>query len=313
MAKPWARYQVGFIDHPKFQQLPSNAICLWIEGKNYADEHLTDGYLPASAIKKFRFYSKRNADLLLTSIGAKNAIGSTYAPLWKRVEGGVQMHDYLAHNEDANSIKARQEKADQKRQEDRQRKQEWRERREAERRTGERRQAASADCHNGQTVGPSTACHTGQPADGDATVPLYTDTDTDSDPNTPPYPPHGGTCDTTTAVLRAATREMASAHEAIIASEDVTDRAAAFLEDYPRVYAECRNGATYVVREARDFPTALDLVKAYPDRKHLRDMLRLFLKRNERDWNNQPGSPRQFAYYAPQCDADIRGARQRLA
>lgn len=93
----------------------------------------------------------------------------------------------------------------------------------------------------------------------------------------------------------------------------MSQRAADFLTEYPKVYAECRHGAIYRVREARDFQTALDLVSTYPDQQHLRNMLRLFLKRTDRDWNNRPGSPGQFAYYAAQCDADIKAELARRA
>lgn len=123
----------------------------------------------------------------------------------------------------------------------------------------------------------------------------------------PPTPLQGG------GVQAKAYAQIDGAKADMLTADDVSTQAAAFLAEYPRVYAECRNGATYLVREARDFPTAVELVTAYPDAKHRRDMLRLFLKRTDRDWNNRPGSPRQFAYYASQCDADIRGARQRLA
>lgn len=100
MAKPWARYEVRWIKHDKFKALPANAICLWVEGKDYADDNLTDGLLPLYVVKHFRFFSKRNIDLLLKSIGAKHAGGGdVYAPLWEPHPLGYKMHDYLDHNE----------------------------------------------------------------------------------------------------------------------------------------------------------------------------------------------------------------------
>lgn len=108
MAKPWARYEVGFINHAKFRALPSNAICLWLEGKDYADEHLTDGLLPLYIVKGFRHFSRRNMELLMTSAGPKSdGGGEKYAPLWEPHEMGIKMHDYLEHNDCREVVKAR--------------------------------------------------------------------------------------------------------------------------------------------------------------------------------------------------------------
>src|ERR1051326_763517 len=46
-------------------------------------------------------------------------------------------------------------------------------------------------------------------------------------------------------------------------------RARAFLERYPRIYAEFRSGAHYHVREARDFPAAVELARGWPDDERL--------------------------------------------
>jgi len=100
VGKPWAKYEVDFINHNKFQAISANAICLWIEGKNYADGQLTDGFLPRHVVKGFRFYSKKSIDLLMASAGPKSASGTErYRPLWEATEHGWQMHDYLEHND----------------------------------------------------------------------------------------------------------------------------------------------------------------------------------------------------------------------
>ena len=97
----------------------------------------------------------------------------------------------------------------------------------------------------------------------------------------------------------------------VLTDPGVGDRAREFLEQYPSVYAAAKHGAAYRVKEARDFETAIELVSQYPDPKHLTDMLRLFLLK--KDWapKNEPGSPRQFAWMAPQCDALLRESRGR--
>lgn len=98
MAKPWARYEVGFIDHVKFRALTSNAICLWIEGKNYCDENMTDGLIPTHIVKQFRFHSRKSVDMLALSCGPKNET-EQYGPLWESHAVGFKMHDYLDYND----------------------------------------------------------------------------------------------------------------------------------------------------------------------------------------------------------------------
>jgi hypothetical protein len=51
VGKPWARLEQNFINHQKFLALTSNAICLWLEGKNYCDMYQTDGMIPKIALK----------------------------------------------------------------------------------------------------------------------------------------------------------------------------------------------------------------------------------------------------------------------
>lgn len=292
MAKPWSRYQVGFIDHPKFQHLPANAICLWIEGKNYADEHLTDGYLPMAAIRKFRFYTKRNMALLMASVGPKNVAGSHYEPLWESHALGVKMHDYLDHNECADTVRARMAQADAERDANRLRQQRFREKQQSQ--TG----AKTPDVTPSVTPDVTPL----RERDANASVTPYTETEEEI---LPPTPLAGG-------VVARAKAELQRA-ELVLASDDVAQKAVAFMELYPALYAKCRSGAVYRVREARDFDTFCELVTQWPDLNHLSDMLRLFLLRKEFAPKNEPGSPRQFAWMAPQCDAMLREAKRRAS
>jgi hypothetical protein len=93
MPRPWGRYAQNFINHPKFIVLSARAICLWLEGKNYADIHLTDGFLPRYAVRTFRFHSPTRVEEL-----QKTVIGHT-APLWESHALGFTMHDYLDYND----------------------------------------------------------------------------------------------------------------------------------------------------------------------------------------------------------------------
>ncbi len=118
--KPWAKYEVNFINHDKFRAITANAICLWLEGKNYADDKLTDGLLPAYEVKHWRFYSQKSVALLTTSCGIKPGTDCPYAPLWESVDGfGFRMHNYLDHNECRDRALERIAQADRERELDR--------------------------------------------------------------------------------------------------------------------------------------------------------------------------------------------------
>lgn len=76
-------------------------------------------------------------------------------------------------------------------------------------------------------------------------------------------------------------------------------------ETYPRLYAKARHGAAMRLNEARDFEVCAELIGTYGDRVDL--MLEYFLNLPPgKDVLNQPGSPRQFAFMAPICDAELR-------
>jgi hypothetical protein len=126
MGKPWGRYEIGFIDHPKFLALTANAICLWWEGKHYCDKHLTDGLIPREALKLFRFSGRKSVDMLLTPTTTPKPDGSPYAALWERHAVGFKMHDFLDHNDCRDAVMERMDKAENRRQADRDRKADWR-------------------------------------------------------------------------------------------------------------------------------------------------------------------------------------------
>jgi hypothetical protein len=88
--------------------------------------------------------------------------------------------------------------------------------------------------------------------------------------------------------------------------ESLDNRAAAFIDRYPLIYAKARSGAGYRVKEARDFPAFLDLVSREPDDARLDSLLELFLMLKGRDVLNVPGSPGQFVYMYPECDRLLR-------
>jgi len=85
--------------------------------------------------------------------------------------------------------------------------------------------------------------------------------------------------------------------------------AAAFLEQYPRIYAKARAGSVYRTTNKhyeRDLNYARELVAGWPDLGRLEAMLEVFLRRSDLGNSNAPGTPGQFLHMAPDCDAVLR-------
>jgi hypothetical protein len=274
LAKPWAKYEIGFLRHAKFLALTSNAICLWLEAKSYCDEHLTDGLFPRTALRTFRFNGSKSVDSLMRSCGLKPN-GDAYAPLWEAVDIGgvsyVRMHDFLLHNDCREVRQKGMAAADARREADKQRKA-------AARAAKEAKRSASV------SAGLSAPCPQDVRADVRTDVqPMSASIQRQRQSNTP-QPPSGG----------------------LLVSDDVADKAGEFLGRYPGIYARAKAGAYYHVREARDFPLAMELVTQWPDLEHLEKMLELFLRKADWAPKNVPGSPGQFRHMAPECDALLR-------
>jgi len=127
MAKPWHRYEQNFINHPKFLVLSPGAICLWLEGKNYCDMHLTDGMIPRDALRTFRFQNRARIDELLQQIDGYSGA------LWEPHAVGFKMHDYLVHNPCRDEVIERMAAADSEKAKKKLYLKEWRERKKAAR------------------------------------------------------------------------------------------------------------------------------------------------------------------------------------
>ena len=127
------------------------------------------------------------------------------------------------------------------------------------------------------------------------------DSSSSSTPVDPPNPPTGG-------LVQQATDTLRRAQSDIIASDELSERAAAYARQYPVIYAKAKHGASYRVMEARDWPAFLEMAERWPDERHWSNMVRLFLRKLDFAPNNQPGTPRQFLHLAPECDSLIRQA-----
>jgi uncharacterized protein YdaU (DUF1376 family) len=106
----------------------------------------------------------------------------------------------------------------------------------------------------------------------------------------------------------SAKKEIAGANERERMNTDpnLSHRARAFIERYPVIYARCRAGAQFRVREARDFEAFEEFVAREPSDERLDSLLQLFLKVQAKDFLNSPGTPRQFLHMLPECDRLLR-------
>lgn len=85
----WVRIHDGAMTHPKVLRLNDRAFRLWVWGLTYAQQHLTDGWLPALAIP----------GALIK--GIKDVIAVN---LWAAVDTGYQIHDYLDWNDSRETV-----------------------------------------------------------------------------------------------------------------------------------------------------------------------------------------------------------------
>lgn len=90
----WIRVETSVARHRKFMQAGPTASWLWLCGLGYCQEGLTDGFIPVEALE---FLGVKSA--------AEAAASLVKAGLWRSVEGGWMVHDYLDHNKPAAEIR----------------------------------------------------------------------------------------------------------------------------------------------------------------------------------------------------------------
>jgi hypothetical protein len=74
-----------FTDHPKVLAAGEDAAWLFVSGLCYCSRHLTDGFIPSSALRKIT--GKPRPQVLAARLVS--------AGLWEPVEGGWNVHHYL--------------------------------------------------------------------------------------------------------------------------------------------------------------------------------------------------------------------------
>lgn len=98
---PWVRLDDGYPEHPKVDQVGPLAawmnVCAWA----YCARNLTDGFVPGAQVPRLANV-KQPAQLAQKLVAAR---------LWECVEGGFQVHDYLAYNPSRAQVLKERDKA----------------------------------------------------------------------------------------------------------------------------------------------------------------------------------------------------------
>lgn len=90
-------------------------------------------------------------------------------------------------------------------------------------------------------------------------------------------------------------------------SDDIAEKAGAFLGRYPEIYAEERRGAHFPLHKpVMYYDTACKLVTGWPDLKRLELMFRTFCQLPTSEKMAWPGTPAQFLHLAPEIDVRLR-------
>lgn len=100
----WARLDDQANGNGKLLALSNAAWRLWGCGLIYCQANLTDGFIPDHAIETFgvRFRDRRERRNAVEELQKSLVPGK--GPLWHRVDGGFQVHDYLDWNDSREEI-----------------------------------------------------------------------------------------------------------------------------------------------------------------------------------------------------------------
>jgi hypothetical protein len=104
---PWGRLDDQANGSPKLLALSDPAWRMWGCALIYCQAQLTDGFVPQAAIHTFGVRAKDKEkvadELCLAIVPGKG-------PMWHKVAGGYQIHDYLDWNDSRNEVLAKREK-----------------------------------------------------------------------------------------------------------------------------------------------------------------------------------------------------------
>lgn len=95
----WVKLVDTFPDHPKVLAAGDHAAWLWVSGLCFSSRHLTDGFIPASALARLTGLPKpRQLAARLVEHG-----------LWDEVEGGWRVHNYTEKQRSRNVVEGERE------------------------------------------------------------------------------------------------------------------------------------------------------------------------------------------------------------
>ncbi len=118
----YIRLGVDLLDHPKALGLDGLSFSLYVGGMAYAARHLTDGFIPTKAVRMSLIPSTwwLDADQDPTrdlptndqraTKGRRAIRHLTTSGLWERVDGGYQIHNYLAWQRSRSQVENDREK-----------------------------------------------------------------------------------------------------------------------------------------------------------------------------------------------------------
>jgi len=98
---PWVKIDDQFASHPKVLKAGPAAAWLYICGLTYCNRYLTDGFIPAQAVRLL-------ADL---DDPEEQAAALVNAGLWEVTDGGYMVHDFLDWNPSAEEVRSEREAA----------------------------------------------------------------------------------------------------------------------------------------------------------------------------------------------------------
>lgn len=93
---PWFKVDDQLATHPKTVRAGNAAMGLWVRAGSWSAAHLTDGFVPTSALPMLGATTKHAAQL----VGAR---------LWDEVDGGYQFHDWHEFQPSAADTEAHRE------------------------------------------------------------------------------------------------------------------------------------------------------------------------------------------------------------
>ncbi len=87
----WFRVDDGWHSHPKVLELSLSACGLWAKAGSWSADHLTDGFVPAAAVRSLGGTAKMAAELVA-------------AGLWTAADGGWRFHQWEHHQPSRESV-----------------------------------------------------------------------------------------------------------------------------------------------------------------------------------------------------------------